>query len=672
MAIIRSKIARQLLAEGGVSLDDAKMMAPPGEFLAYINPKEARMLRDAGGSGIMTPMGIPSFVDFGRAGSESYAASFGGPSPDTGPTSQEDSGFDTGDVNVGLRGGMPAFTPPGGTSNGGDDNFFNRIGRKIQDKRGDLAMSFINKSIAETMRGRLGLGKPGDINYVLDLLQNPDDRVYGLSNKEREIGEKLIDAGIKNEADIRGMTQTQFDDLFPGPNTGGGGDGDNEPIKKLRAPITEKKEEPKSEFDDILKFYGAKYARGGDVDYADLDLEEQAAVDRGEATAQMTTQERDEQGYGGGDADDLPTLPETGPIVFGGGPTRNVSGFGLLGRPTPTISKTTRDKMLQDFLNLDTGPKTLTSGQTNFNIKDVQPTSGYGGVRDVATGKALTDFLQEAPKDFLESLAPYGGPRRSNADGGEVRQEYGLGSIVKKATRAVKKVAKSPLGKAAILGGLTFGIPGTSFKGLSGLDAFKNLSTLQKAFLLGGTALSLSPFATEEEEEKLPTVANTDPEMTKFIDFYGGPTRFVAEGGDIDEAPIKMASAPSTFGELNQLSIDLFGRPYDQLNDSEQEILIEYFTKGKKQGIERATAARGGMMNPNDEMLDLGGNEMDLRGGGFVPLGEYEKKDDVPARLSKNEFVFTADAVRAAGGGSVDRGADIMYKTMKNLENKVA
>ena len=64
MAITRSQIARQLLAEGGVSLDDAKRMAPEGEFLAYINPKEAQMLKDAGGSGIMTPMGIPSFVDF--------------------------------------------------------------------------------------------------------------------------------------------------------------------------------------------------------------------------------------------------------------------------------------------------------------------------------------------------------------------------------------------------------------------------------------------------------------------------------------------------------------------------------------------------------------------------------------------------------------------------------
>ena len=40
-----------------------------------------------------------------------------------------------------------------------------------------------------------------------------------------------------------------------------------------------------------------------------------------------------------------------------------------------------------------------------------------------------------------------------------------------------------------------------------------------------------------------------------------------------------------------------------------------------------------------------------------MPYGAKEKADDVPARLSKNEFVFTADAVRAAGGGSVQKGA---------------
>jgi len=68
-------------------------------------------------------------------------------------------------------------------------------------------------------------------------------------------------------------------------------------------------------------------------------------------------------------------------------------------------------------------------------------------------------------------------------------------------------------------------------------------------------------------------------------------------------------------------------------------------------------------------IMDLGGLEKDYRTtGGFVPLGGRERADDVPARLSKNEFVMTADAVRAAGGGSINRGAQRMYDTMKHLE----
>ena len=67
--------------------------------------------------------------------------------------------------------------------------------------------------------------------------------------------------------------------------------------------------------------------------------------------------------------------------------------------------------------------------------------------------------------------------------------------------------------------------------------------------------------------------------------------------------------------------------------------------------------------------MDLGGMEKDYReDGGFVPIGGEEKADDVPARLSKNEFVFTADAVRAAGGGDIDQGAEVMENVMKNLE----
>ena len=76
----------------------------------------------------------------------------------------------------------------------------------------------------------------------------------------------------------------------------------------------------------------------------------------------------------------------------------------------------------------------------------------------------------------------------------------------------------------------------------------------------------------------------------------------------------------------------------------------------------RVKAEEGGLM-------DLGGMEKDYRAeGGFVAIGKKEKADDVPARLSVNEFVFTADAVRNAGGGDIDKGAEVMENLMKNLE----
>ena len=90
-------------------------------------------------------------------------------------------------------------------------------------------------------------------------------------------------------------------------------------------------------------------------------------------------------------------------------------------------------------------------------------------------------------------------------------------------------------------------------------------------------------------------------------------------------------------------------KEYEALKD-------ELFGEGK---------AEGGLMG-----LKMGGMpmEMDYRQGGFIPVGSKERADDVPARLSKNEFVMTADAVRAAGGGSVNEGAKRMYKVMNDLE----
>ena len=118
---------------------------------------------------------------------------------------------------------------------------------------------------------------------------------------------------------------------------------------------------------------------------------------------------------------------------------------------------------------------------------------------------------------------------------------------------------------------------------------------------------------------------------------------------------------PLLVEEYNKYVFDLM----EQRPDA-KPMTFQDFKRMIKSGMKtggRVKAEEGGLM-------DLGGKEMDLRGGGFVPIGEEEKADDVPARLSKNEFVMTADAVRAAGGGSVNEGAKRMYDVMNKLEAK--
>ena len=82
----------------------------------------------------------------------------------------------------------------------------------------------------------------------------------------------------------------------------------------------------------------------------------------------------------------------------------------------------------------------------------------------------------------------------------------------------------------------------------------------------------------------------------------------------------------------------------------------------------REKKAEGGLLG-----LKMGGvpAELDYRGGGMIQVGSKEKADDVPARLSKNEFVMTADAVKGAGGGDPRRGAERMYQMMDQFEAKV-
>jgi len=279
-------------------------------------------------------------------------------------------------------------------------------------------------------------------------------------------------------------------------------------------------------------------------------------------------------------------------------------------------------------------------------------------------------------------------------------KSYFFKKIFKKAAKAVKKVAKSKIGKAALMAGLTFGIPGTQFGGLAGKGglgsffgkgSFNPLKTgfgyksglanlLGKAGLAKGTSLTgLGKIASiagvsglggllaagEQDEDDEIDISKLD--RGEGIDFADILSR--ARKGDSEFRFLPSGQFTDSYAEGGEVNKTI-SMIKDMLNKGMDDSTISSITGASQEEIniiktkQRQDKADGGIVN-------LGGNEMDLRGGGFVPLGAKEKADDVPARLSKNEFVMTADAVRAAGGGSVDKGADKMYSMMKNLESQV-
>jgi len=129
------------------------------------------------------------------------------------------------------------------------------------------------------------------------------------------------------------------------------------------------------------------------------------------------------------------------------------------------------------------------------------------------------------------------------------------------------------------------------------------------------------------------------------------------------------------FDSISGMREALKDKGYDWIDDADDLTVRQIFNSEKgtwtDSSVWRPGKQEGGIMETEvaDEMIDMGGQEKDYREtGGFVELGGKERADDVPARLSKNEFVFTADAVRAAGGGNIDKGSEVMQNLMDNLE----
>ena len=287
------------------------------------------------------------------------------------------------------------------------------------------------------------------------------------------------------------------------------------------------------------------------------------------------------------------------------------------------------------------------------------------------------------------------------------RQMYGLGKLVKSVTRGIKKVAKSPIGKAVLLnfapalipGGAStffggskamFGLPSfLSKKGLSdfflkeGAKKFTLGNLSQRGLLTGLAGISALPFLFkgEEEEEQdlyrgpsidIPRIRN-NPYAFTAPRFEG--SQFAADGGRIgydtagavmsEEDMKKLAKSPLYKGFKKLYGAD----PSMAKDNPAYDEKFDTFEKLYKEGFQK-----GGNVEPVAKktmpLIDMDGMEKDYREtGGFVEMGRMERADDVPARLSKNEFVFTADAVRNAGEGDIDKGAEVMYNMMKNLES---
>ena len=292
--------------------------------------------------------------------------------------------------------------------------------------------------------------------------------------------------------------------------------------------------------------------------------------------------------------------------------------------------------------------------------------------------RLLTEDELELLKDEYEIFKG----RVEEADGG--RAQYGLGSLVKSVKKAVKGVAKgakgilkSDLGKAALLaaggyylgGGNLFGLQragmtGFSLANIPGVTAATNFFTGGgdkglNALKIGGAGAVISGLLAQKEELNTgePDDAKRraqviDQLKVQFSRLYPKGDNETPEDYDVRITAMVEQADDQTVDVGNMAEGGRVGRAF-----------------GSDKLVEQASGIEGIPINMNSK----GVKELDMREtGGFIPpVGIKEKADDIPAMLSNNEFVFTADAVRAAGGGSVNKGAQRMYDLMKNLESKV-
>ena len=689
MSITRAQTAKRLL----------NSIAPKGEKLAYINKKEAKLLKKMGGAGIdVNGTGIKSYVDFGA-----------------GPGSVSESLSEAAGVGSGYSGG-------GGNNNSGGDNdgprgnfaTINRGPKTVTTSPTDDYRYGPSRFQTNLARGANFLFNPNQLSKFAI-----DKQIKDQYEKDKQIASDVT--GLLTSGYGQGIGSQYFGPVNnpmrdsynkitgnvgpKGPPRDGGGDNNIPVLPILKKPINVPSdiEGTKSDFDlyaalegrEAMKFganpfnmTGAmqRFSEGGEVTVDDA---EKMALP-GESLAYINEDE----------AALLKALGGAGePINQTGIPSYFLKK--VFRKAKKAVKKVTKSKLGKAAL-LAAGAyfaPAAFGGTTGFGAGSTYGKffSGLGGAGK-AKGLNFIDKIKSGDGFLggIGNLFRKGGEKGADLSygrlglgalglsglaalgmGGDEEEEETLDDVIAKRYKSdldIPGIRKAALGYSKP-NELYFTLPqayrlGAADGGLTTIERAKKLFEERQRDLPEPEGPTIKLPSKEEKamqkqanEALMEGVEYFDPEGNQMTsaEFQEAMRKITeaeeardkkAEGGTVAEAKIKMLIQKGADNDLIKTYVDgALDSEIDQIREQVKEIM-------------RNNKAEGGLMN-------LGGKEMDLRGGGFVPIGAKEKADDVPARLSKNEFVFTADAVRAAGGGSVDKGAQKMYNTMKQLENKI-
>ena len=327
----------------------------------------------------------------------------------------------------------------------------------------------------------------------------------------------------------------------------------------------------------------------------------------------------------------------------------------------------------------------LKSGLMTYGLGTLSP--GLPGVRDMG------------PKSGMFTTQPFDGQYNisnlfKNKQVSPDKIGYGEGKVDPKLAQAVKDqptfvekitnkisdfIPESTLGKVALGGGAI--ALGTQLLGQGPEETVSEIMDRGEGLDLDSIRLEVREAFKDETGQKLLALRNKYPYLGTQA---SKDVANMAMGGRIGYQD----AGPVLDKQTTKMILDMYGRGMDidtiqtitqqdpnainaviKLKNISRQMPREKLPQDNRIDDPLNRAYGGRIGKAEGGIMDLGGMEKDYRNtGGFVDLGAKEKADDVPARLSVNEFVFTADAVRNAGGGDIDKGAEVMENMMKNLE----